>query len=112
MLKKTRWRGWSNLADPRTWPFMSGPRSTPEGQHRPVLLDEVLNVLAPQPGETVGDCTVGWAGHAVELLRLVGPAGRLIGIDMDPENLPRAHARLAEIGFPFALHAGNFAGLP
>jgi len=91
---------------------MRGRRSTPEGQHRPVLLDEVLKVLAPQPGETVVDCTVGGAGHAVEFLRRVGPAGRLIGVDFDPENLPGASARLAEVGCPFALHAGNFAGLP
>ena len=50
-----------------------GQRSTPAGQHRPVLLDEVLAALAPGPGEIAVDCTVGWAGHAVELLRRVGP---------------------------------------
>jgi 16S rRNA (cytosine1402-N4)-methyltransferase len=77
-----------------------------------VLLDEVLSALAPQPGETVVDCTVGWAGHAVELLRRVGLAGRLIGIDFDPDNLPRARERLEAVGFPFSLHQGNFAGLP
>ena len=91
---------------------MRGQRSTPEGQHRPVLLDEVLTVLAPQQGETIVDCTVGWAGHAVELLRRAGPEGKLIGIDLDAENLPRARERLQTVGFPFALHAGNFAGLP
>jgi len=91
---------------------MRGQRSTPEGQHRPVLLDEVLQVLAPQPGETAVDCTVGWGGHAVELLRRVGPNGRLIGIDLDPENITTARARLAEVAYPFSLHAGNFAGLP
>jgi 16S rRNA (cytosine1402-N4)-methyltransferase len=89
-----------------------GQRSTPAGQHRAVLLHEVLTVLAPQPGEIVVDCTVGWAGHAVELLRQVGPSGRLIGIDFDPENLPRARERLEAVGFPFRLHHGNFAGLP
>jgi 16S rRNA (cytosine1402-N4)-methyltransferase len=87
-------------------------RSTPSGQHRPVLLDEVLAVLAPQPGEVAVDCTVGWAGHAVELLRRVGSAGRLLGIDFDPDNLPRARERLDDTGFPFTLHQGNFAGLP
>jgi 16S rRNA (cytosine1402-N4)-methyltransferase len=87
-------------------------RSTPPGQHRPVLLDEVLAALAPQPGEVAVDGTVGWAGHAVELLRRVGPQGRLIGIDLDADNLPRARERLEAVGFPFALHQGNFAGLP
>jgi len=89
-----------------------GQRSTPSGQHRAVLLREVLAAGAPQPGETAVDCTVGWAGHAIELLRAVGPEGRLIGIDFDADNLPRARERLEAVGFPFHLHHGNFAGLP
>src|SRR5205823_5191552 len=89
-----------------------GRRSTPAGQHRPVLLQEVLTVLAPQPGEIAIDCTVGWAGHAVELLRQVGPQGRLVGIDLDAENLLRARERLEAVGTTFCLHHGNFAGLP
>ena len=88
-----------------------GPRSTPAGQHRPVLLAEILSALEPRPGETAVDCTLGWAGHAVPLLERLGPAGRLIGIDFDPENLSRARERLEAVGFPFTLHAGNFAGL-
>jgi 16S rRNA (cytosine1402-N4)-methyltransferase len=91
---------------------MRGPRSTAPGEHRPVLLNEVLHVLDPQPGETAVDCTTGWAGHAVELLQRVGPAGRLLGIDLDPDNLPRARDRLTATGLPFTLHQGNFAGLP
>jgi 16S rRNA (cytosine1402-N4)-methyltransferase len=86
-------------------------RSTPAGEHRPVLLDEVLSVLDPRAGQTVVDCTVGWAGHAAELLRRVGPNGRLIGCDLDVDNLPRARERLEAIGHPFALHHGNFAGI-
>ncbi len=87
-------------------------RSTPHGEHRAVLLQEVLAALDPQPGQVVVDCTVGWAGHAAELLQCVGPTGRLVGIDFDADNLPRARERLEAIGFPFALHQGNFAGLP
>jgi 16S rRNA (cytosine1402-N4)-methyltransferase len=87
-------------------------RSTPSGEHRAVLLGEVLAALRPQPGEVVVDCTVGWAGHAGELLRRVGPEGRLLGIDFDPENLEKARERLAVVGYPFSLHHGNFAGLP
>src|SRR3954471_4048519 len=89
-----------------------GQRSTPAGEHRPGLLEEVLATLSPAPGEAVVDCTTGWAGHAVELLRRVGPGGRLLGFDLDPDNLPRARQRLEEIGFPFTLHHGNFAALP
>ena len=89
-----------------------GQRSTPAGQHRPVLLEEVLAALGPRPGEVAVDCTVGWGGHAAELLQRVGPSGRLIGTDLDGENLPHAQERLAALGLPFALHHANFAGLP
>ena len=86
-------------------------RSTPQGEHRPVLLAEVLAALMPQPGEVAVDCTLGKGGHAVELLRLVGPTGRLFGLDLDPANLEPARERLAAVGHPFSLHHANFAGL-
>lgn len=89
-----------------------GRRSTPPGQHRAVMLEEVLRVLDVQPGAMVVDCTVGWAGHAVELLRHAGSDGRLIGLDLDAENLPRASERLSETGLRFTLHHSNFAALP
>src|SRR5258708_4838478 len=89
-----------------------GQRSTPAGEHRAVLLDEVLRLLDPKPGEIAVDCTAGWAGHSFELLRRIGPTGKLIGFDFDADNLPRACERLEPLGFPFALHHGNFAGLP
>src|SRR5437660_41286 len=86
-------------------------RTTPAGQHRPVLLNEVLSALGPQPGKIVVDCTVGWAGHATELLKCIGATGRLIGFDLDADNLTRAKERLDAIGHPFTLHQANFAGL-
>ncbi len=86
-------------------------RSTPAGEHRGVLMDDLLRVLDPKPGMTVVDCTVGWAGHSAELLTRIGPTGRLVGFDMDADNLPKARERLAAIGHPFHLHHGNFAGL-
>lgn len=93
-------------------PRRHGERSTGEGEHRPVMLTEVLNALNLQPGHIVVDCTLGFAGHAVELLRAVGPSGKLIATDLDPANLPRAESKLTATGNPFALHHGNFAGLP
>jgi 16S rRNA (cytosine1402-N4)-methyltransferase len=86
-------------------------RSTSPGQHRPVLLDEVLKILDHQPGQVAVDCTVGWAGHAVELLRRLGPTGLLIGVDLDNDNLPQARERLQTLGCPYVLHHANFAGL-
>ncbi|HZZ81389.1 MAG TPA: 16S rRNA (cytosine(1402)-N(4))-methyltransferase RsmH [Gemmataceae bacterium] len=87
------------------------PRSTPQGEHRAVLLDEVLRVIAPRAGMVVVDCTVGWAGHSAELLTRIGPGGLLIGLDMDAENLPKARERLEAVGHSFHLHHSNFAGL-
>ena len=76
---------------------MNRRRSTLAGQHRPVLLDEVMTALDPQPGERVVDCTVGWGGHAAELLSRVSPTGRLLGLDLDADNLAvETHAELAE----------------
>lgn len=86
-------------------------RSTPHGEHRPVLLAEVLAALQPQSGDVAVDCTLGKGGHAVELLRLIGPTGRLLALDLDPANLEPARERLAAVGHPFSLHHANFAGL-
>jgi 16S rRNA (cytosine1402-N4)-methyltransferase len=86
-------------------------RSTPAGEHVPVMLAEVLHALDVKPGETAVDCTLGAAGHAAELLRLVGTTGRLIAVDLDSANLEPARMKLREIGDNFELHTRNFAGL-
>jgi 16S rRNA (cytosine1402-N4)-methyltransferase len=86
-------------------------RTTPPGGHRPVLLDEVLKVLNPQPGQVLVDCTLGFAGHSSELLTRVGPTGLLVATDLDPDHLPRATAKLQEVGHPFHAVHTNFAGL-
>ncbi|MBX9585459.1 MAG: 16S rRNA (cytosine(1402)-N(4))-methyltransferase RsmH [Gemmataceae bacterium] len=87
-------------------------RSTAAGEHRPVLLAEVLAALDPKPGQAVADCTLGFAGHAAELLKLVSPDGLLIATDLDPANFEPARAKLEAAGGLFALHHANFAGLP
>lgn len=87
-------------------------RSTPAGEHVPVMLAECLRVLNPQPGQTVVDCTLGYAGHSAEILTRLGPTGLLIATDLDPVNLPRATEKLTAVGHPFVTHQGNFAGLP
>ncbi len=86
-------------------------RSTPEGEHRPVMLAEVLAALDPKPGEIAVDCTLGRGGHAAELLRWIGPSGRLIAFDLDSANLETARDRLCAVGENFALHHGNFAAI-
>src|SRR5262245_11268705 len=91
---------------------MQRRRSTTPGEHRPVLLNAVLEALDPQPGQVAVDCTVGWAGHSVEILRRLGPDGFLLGIDWDADNLPKARDRLADVGSRLHLEHANFAALP
>ena len=47
-------------------------------QHTPVMLEEVIESLAPRAGAVVVDGTVGLGGHALEILRRLGPGGRLL----------------------------------
>lgn len=55
--------------------------------HAPVMVDEVLTLLAPPPGGHVIDATVNGGGHAREMLHRIGPDGRLLGLDRDPSVL-------------------------
>src|SRR5882757_11369592 len=61
---------------------------TPAGSHRPIMVAEILEVLALQPGEIAVDCTLGYGGHAREILPQLAPGGRLIGLDVDPIEHP------------------------
>jgi 16S rRNA (cytosine1402-N4)-methyltransferase len=88
---------------------------TPAGTHRPIMVAEILEILAPKPGEVAVDCTLGYGGHAQEILARLVPGGKLLGFDADPIELPKAEARLRALGFGadiFTAHRGNFAGLP
>lgn len=88
---------------------------TPAGSHRPIMVAEVLEVLAPQPGEVAIDCTLGYGGHACEILARLPPGGRLLGLDVDPVELPRTEERLCSLGYGpevFTAARSNFAGLP
>jgi 16S rRNA (cytosine1402-N4)-methyltransferase len=88
---------------------------TPAGSHRPILVDEILEALALQPGEIVVDCTLGYGGHAREMLAKISPGGRLIGLDVDPLEQPKTIARLRAGGWGedvFTAVRSNFAGLP
>jgi 16S rRNA (cytosine1402-N4)-methyltransferase len=77
------------------------PGSTTPAVHRPVLLDEVVSWLAPRPGSVIVDGTAGAGGHTAALARLVGPGGKVIGLDRDPRML--ALAAEATQGLPVRL---------
>ena len=88
---------------------------TPAGTHRPIMVDEVLRCLQPVAGDVAVDCTLGGGGHTQAILEHVRPGGRVIGLDVDPLELPRTEARLRAAGFgadAFVARHGNFAGLP
>lgn len=87
---------------------------TPAGRHIPILVQEILESLAPQPGEIGVDCTLGWGGHAEALLECISPGGKLLGLDQDSKQLPLTQARLKEAGHEapaFVAVRSNFGGL-
>ncbi|MGB8646432.1 MAG: 16S rRNA (cytosine(1402)-N(4))-methyltransferase RsmH [Anaerolineae bacterium] len=79
--------------------------------HLPVLLDEVLENLAPVRGGRYIDGTVGAGGHAAAILRASGPDGMLLGLDGDPEALEIARAILDEFNGRALLVRSNFKQL-
>ena len=83
-------------------------KTTP-GTHVPVLLQEVLATLKPQPGEIVVDCTLGYGGHAVAFGRHIAKDGRLIGLDMDGRELEKTQRRMGTGGVEKSFHHTNFS---
>ena len=76
--------------------------------HVPVLLDQVMALAAPEPGEVVVDCTFGAGGHSSAMATRVGPTGELIAIDRDPEAATHFTALEREFGCPSRLIRGDF----
>jgi 16S rRNA (cytosine1402-N4)-methyltransferase len=67
---------------------------TPASTHVPIMVEEVLGMLTPQPGEVVVDCTLGYGGHAYQFSKRLGPTGRIIGLDVDGDELDKTCERL------------------
>jgi 16S rRNA (cytosine1402-N4)-methyltransferase len=87
---------------------------TPAGTHRPIMVAEILEALAPKPGDIAVDCTLGHGGHSREILARIQPGGVLLGLDADPLELPKTEARLRALGFgaeAFIAKRSNFAGI-
>ncbi len=77
--------------------------------HKPVMVDEVLDYLHPQPGHIILDCTVGNGGHASRIMSRISPNGLFIGIDKDMEILQTAKQYLSKTGHPFKLYHADYA---
>lgn len=78
-------------------------------EHRPVLLDEVIQHLRCTPGSFFVDGTVGGGGHARAILDMTAPDGRLIGIDWDENALAKARLNLQSYSRRLVLVRDNFA---
>jgi 16S rRNA (cytosine1402-N4)-methyltransferase len=87
-------------------PNVLQPNST---DHIPVLADEVRELLAVQPGETVVDATFGAGGHAALLAADLRGSGKFIAIDRDPSVQPYFDRFKLAAGVPARLHRGEAA---
>ena len=67
-------------------------------QHIPVLLDEVIDALAPSAGGKYIDATIGAGGHARRILVGSAPTGMLLGLDADPAAVGASRQLLRDFG--------------
>ncbi len=80
--------------------------------HLPVLVNEVLEMLAPAPGSLHLDATLGGGGHTERILEAANPDGRLLGLDADPLAIARVETRLGpRFGDRLVLRQANFREL-
>lgn len=83
---------------------------SPENKyHVPVLLEAVMQYMAPEKGKTIVDGTLGGGGHSEAMLKA---GARVIGVDQDDQALAFARERLAGFDDRFTAVRGNFANLP
>jgi len=87
---------------------------TPAGMHVPIMVEECLDALRLEPAQVGIDATLGFGGHAREILSRISPGGQLIGLDLDPLEQPKTEARLRALGHGpdafIAVHS-NYAGI-
>lgn len=79
--------------------------------HRPVMLPEALDGLALTADGLYVDCTFGRGGHSAAILAKLGPEGRLLALDKDPDAVASQAAKRLTSDLRFALEHGSFANL-
>lgn len=73
--------------------------STPAGMHRSICVQEILEFLQIEPGQTGLDATLGYGGHTLEMLKRLDAKGCLYATDVDSLELPRTRERLRKLGY-------------
>ena len=76
-----------------------GKGNTPAGMHISIMVDEILDFLKIQPGETGFDATLGYGGHTRAMLQCLKGRGHMYATDVDPEESAKTKKRLEEQGF-------------
>lgn len=83
-----------------------------EFRHIPVMVEEVMDLLRCEPGQTYVDATLGGGGHAEEILKRTIPDGMVIGMEWDQEAIDEAGKRLKPYGNRAKIFRENFIHLP
>ena len=73
--------------------------NTPAGMHISIMVNEILDFLKIQPGETGFDATLGYGGHTKAMMECLLGVGHMYATDVDPEESAKTRKRLAEQGF-------------
>ena len=79
--------------------------------HVSVLLTEVIDYLDPEEGDIVYDGTLGGAGHTVEIIKVIAPTGKVIGVDLNSQTLSTATSRLKSFAGNILPVNDNFANI-
>ena len=73
--------------------------NTPAGMHISIMVNEILDFLKIQPGETGFDATLGYGGHTKAMLQCLNGQGHIYATDVDPVESEKTKKRLADQGF-------------
>lgn len=73
--------------------------NTPAGSHRSIMVNEILDFLQIKPGQIGLDCTLGYGGHTLEMLKALDGQGHMYATDVDPIEMPKTRERLLNLGY-------------
>ncbi len=80
--------------------------------HIPVLLNEIIKIINPKPGEFFIDGTVGEGGHAKEIIKYIEPDGIFLGIDWDSSQAEKAKQNIKSKTAKVVIVRENYRNIP